>query len=56
METVVLAICDDNVVHEMNAHDFASLLNAFGQLLVGTAWCQASGRMIVANGKNRCIR
>lgn len=37
MVGVVLAVGDDDVVHEVDAHQFTGMLDAFGQFVIGFA-------------------
>ena len=49
---VVLAVGDDDVIHEVDAHQCAGMLDALGQFPVGTAGSEAAGGVVVADGKD----
>ena len=47
-----MAVGDDDVIHEEDAHQFTGMLDAFGQFVVGFAGSEVTGRVVVANGED----
>lgn len=52
---VVLAVGDDDVVHEEDTHQFAGPLDAAGQFIVGLAGGKVARGMVVADGEDSRI-
>ena len=52
VEAVVLAVGDDDVVHEVDAHQFTGSLDGFCQFFVGLAGREVAGGVIVADGQD----
>ena len=52
MVGVVVAVGDDDVVHEADAHQLAGTMDAAGQLVVGVAGREVAGRVVVADGED----
>ena len=51
VEGVVMAVGDNDVVHEEDAHQFASPFDGCGQFRVGSAWRETARRVIVTDGQ-----
>ena len=49
---VVVAVGDDDVVHEADAHQLAGTMDAAGQLVVGVAGREVAGRVVVTDGED----
>ena len=52
----VVAVGDDDVVHEVDAHQLAGALDALGQLVVPPAGREAARGMVVTGGEDGGIR
>ncbi len=52
---VITAISDDDMVEKIDAHQFACLADAVGELVILTAGTLAATGMVVAYGKNRSV-
>ena len=47
----IVAVADDDVVEEMDAHHLTCLLHPLCQLVVGSAWYGVAAGVVVADGK-----
>ena len=47
----IVAVADDDMVEEMDAHHLTCLLYPLCQLVVGSAWYGVAAGVIVADGK-----
>ena len=47
----IVAVADDDMVKEMDAHHLTCLLHPLCQLVVGSAWYGVAAGVVVADGK-----
>ena len=47
-----MSVGDDDVVHEVDAHQFTGALDVFSQFSVGFAGCETARGVVVTDGKD----